>query len=34
MSETPETPEEDERDDATFSMFGEAEMGAPQDDKK
>ena len=32
MSETPETPDEAERDDATFSMFGEAEMGAPQDD--
>ncbi|MEL6691742.1 MAG: DNA polymerase III subunit gamma/tau [Pseudomonadota bacterium] len=32
MSETPETPEENERDDATFSMFGEAEMGAPQDE--
>lgn len=32
MSDAPETPEEDERDDATFSMFGEAEMGAPQDE--
>ncbi|GAB5454428.1 MAG: DNA polymerase III subunit gamma/tau [Henriciella sp.] len=32
MSDTPETPEEDERDDATFSMFGEAEMGAPKDE--
>ena len=32
MSDTPETPEDDERDDATFSMFGEAEMGAPQDE--
>jgi len=31
MSETPETPEENERDDATFSMFGDAEMGAPKD---
>ena len=32
MSDTPETPEEDARDDATFSMFGEAEMGAPKDE--
>ena len=32
MSETPDTPEENERDDATFSMFGEAEMGASKDD--
>jgi DNA polymerase-3 subunit gamma/tau len=32
MSETPETPEETERDDATFSMFGDAEMGVPKDD--
>ena len=32
MSETPDTPDEIERDDATFSMFGEAEMGASQDD--
>ena len=32
MSETPETPDENERDDATFSMFGDAEMGAPQDE--
>ncbi|MEL7031750.1 MAG: DNA polymerase III subunit gamma/tau [Pseudomonadota bacterium] len=32
MSETPDSPDEIERDDATFSMFGEAEMGAPQDD--
>ena len=32
MSDTPETPEDDQRDDATFSMFGEAEMGAPQDE--
>ncbi|MEM7329942.1 MAG: DNA polymerase III subunit gamma/tau [Pseudomonadota bacterium] len=36
MSETPETsPEqtgENARDDATFSMFGEAEMGVPKDD--
>lgn len=32
MSETPETPDENERDDATFSMFGEAEMGAPKDE--
>ncbi|MEO1029067.1 MAG: DNA polymerase III subunit gamma/tau [Pseudomonadota bacterium] len=29
MTDTPETPEE-ERDDATFSMFGDAEMGAPE----
>lgn len=32
MSETPETPDENERDDATFSMFGEAEMGAPKNE--
>ncbi|MEM7460218.1 MAG: DNA polymerase III subunit gamma/tau [Pseudomonadota bacterium] len=32
MSETPESPDETERDDATFSMFGEAEMGAPKED--
>ena len=32
MSETPESPEENDRDDATFSMFGEAEMGAPKDE--
>ncbi len=32
MSETPETPDDDERDDATFSMFGDAEMGVPKDD--
>ncbi|MEO1306220.1 MAG: DNA polymerase III subunit gamma/tau [Pseudomonadota bacterium] len=32
MSDAPETPEESERDDATFSMFGDAEMGAPKDD--
>jgi DNA polymerase-3 subunit gamma/tau len=32
MSDTPETPEENERDDATFSMFGDAEMGAPQEE--
>ena len=32
MSDTPETPEDNERDDATFSMFGEAEMGAPQEE--
>ena len=32
MSDTSETPEDSERDDATFSMFGEAEMGAPQDE--
>lgn len=32
MSDTPETPEETERDDATFSMFGDAEMGAPKDE--
>lgn len=31
MSETPDPPAEDERDDATFSMFGEAEMGTPKD---
>ena len=29
MTKTPETPEEEPRDDATFSMFGDAEMGAP-----
>lgn len=29
MTDTPEPPEE-ERDDATFSMFGEAEMGMPE----
>ncbi|MEP1143104.1 MAG: DNA polymerase III subunit gamma/tau [Henriciella sp.] len=32
MSDTPETPEETERDEATFSMFGDAEMGAPKDE--
>ena len=32
MSETVDTPEESERDDATFSMFGDAEMGAPKED--
>lgn len=32
MSDTSETPEDSERDYATFSMFGEAEMGAPQDE--
>lgn len=32
MSDTPETPDDVERDDATFSMFGEAEMGAAQDE--
>jgi DNA polymerase III subunit gamma/tau len=32
MTDTPETPEEDERDDATFSMFGDAEMGAPKEE--
>lgn len=32
MSDTPETPEETERDDATFSMFGDAEMGASKDE--
>lgn len=32
MSDTPKPPEDDERDDATFSMFGEAEMGAPKDE--
>ncbi len=31
MSETPETPDKNGRDDATFSMFGDAEMGAPKD---
>lgn len=28
MTKTPEPPEDDLRDDATFSMFGDAEMGA------
>lgn len=32
MSETPDTPDEIERDDATFSMFGDAEMGVPEDE--
>ncbi|MEO0449453.1 MAG: DNA polymerase III subunit gamma/tau [Pseudomonadota bacterium] len=32
MTETPDKPEDTERDDATFSMFGDAEMGAPQDE--
>ncbi|MCR9195482.1 MAG: DNA polymerase III subunit gamma/tau [Hyphomonas sp.] len=32
MTDTPETPQEDERDDATFSMFGDAEMGAPKEE--
>ncbi|MFN3212607.1 MAG: DNA polymerase III subunit gamma/tau [Henriciella sp.] len=32
MTDTPETPEDEPRDDATFSMFGEAEMGAPKDE--
>ena len=32
MTDTPDTPEETERDDATFSMFGDAEMGAPKDE--
>lgn len=32
MTETPDSPDETERDDATFSMFGEAEMGAPKDE--
>ncbi len=32
MTDTPETPEEDERDDATFTMFGDAEMGAPKEE--
>lgn len=32
MSDAPETPEENARDDATFSMFGDAEMGAPKED--
>lgn len=31
MTETPESPDENDRDDATFSMFGDAEMGAPKD---
>ncbi len=29
MTKTPDTPETEARDDATFSMFGDAEMGAP-----
>ena len=29
MTKTPEPPEDEPRDDATFSMFGDAEMGAP-----
>lgn len=32
MSDTPESPDENERDDATFSMFGDAEMGAPKEE--
>ena len=32
MSDTPEPSDETERDDVTFSMFGEAEMGAAQDE--
>ncbi|MEO1188395.1 MAG: DNA polymerase III subunit gamma/tau [Pseudomonadota bacterium] len=32
MSETPDSPDETERDDATFSMFGDAEMGVSQED--
>ncbi len=32
MSDMPETSSEEERDDATFSMFGDAEMGAPKDE--
>ncbi|MEL6859470.1 MAG: DNA polymerase III subunit gamma/tau [Pseudomonadota bacterium] len=32
MTETTDIPEEQERDDATFSMFGDAEMGAPKDE--
>ena len=32
MSDKVDTPDEDARDDATFSMFGDAEMGAPKDD--
>lgn len=32
MTDAPETPEENERDDATFSMFGDAEMGVPKDE--
>ncbi len=31
MSETPESLDEEERDDATFSMFGDAEMGVAKD---
>lgn len=30
MTDTPDTADETERDDATFSMFGDAEMGAPK----
>ena len=30
MTKTPDTPEEEPCDDATFSMFGDAEMGAPE----
>ena len=32
MSDTPESLDENERDDATFSMFGDAEMGAPKEE--
>lgn len=32
MSDTPDLPEENERDDATFSMFGDAEMGISKED--
>ena len=32
MTDAPETPEENHRDDATFSMFGDAEMGVPKDE--
>lgn len=30
MTDTPETADENTRDDATFSMFGDAEMGTPK----
>lgn len=32
MSEPSDQPDDNERDDATFSMFGEAEMGVPKDE--
>eukprot|EP00903_Cladosiphon_okamuranus_P002720 g2718.t1 len=32
MTDMSDTPDENERDDATFSMFGDAEMGAPKDE--